>query len=519
MSTTFPSDYLAPDALADIGDDRLIIDTLTDQAVFMLDDSGVIQKWYAGAKASLGYEATEVIGLQVWNFVAADSLDSSTIGETLNSVREQEKYKTEGWCVRKDGSRYHAEVAITTLRNRDEDHRGFAVAIRSIERRGDGARAIDSDAVDSNNKDSDRIAAFIDMLAHELRNPLAPIANAIAILDRMPDLNEKVLRVRDIVVRQSKHMTQLIDGLLDMSRISDGKVELDNRPVRLDAVIAEAVELVESFIQTQSHTLIIERCSETVWISGDNTRLIQIVSNLLHNAAEFTPQCGTIRIGLRIETDGEKNMAVITVVDNGLGIDPQRIPSLFNRFEYREIDAVRTFGGLGLGLGLAQKLIQLHGGTISAQSTGVNGEGSTFTIRLPRIAGAVEETQPQSSNATKTVLVVDDNRDSALVVAMLLETMGYQCRTAYSGRDAVEAVAKERPSIALLDIGLPDIDGYEVARRITAEMVNPPPLIALTGYGRTEDRDRSLKAGFQAHLVKPVDADKLQMLLHTILAD
>lgn len=485
-------------------DDRLILDAVNDAALGMLDSDGRIQRWYAGAQLLLGYDVEDVAGRHLSELVPR-GVDTRWIDDGLSKAHLQKAFTQECFLGRKDGSHCRASVTITELKSAQGQPRGFAFVARMVaDQRRDSLR----------HSESSRVIAFMDTLAHELRNPLAPISNAIAILDREPGLSEKVLHVRDIILRQSKQMTQVIDGLLDISRISEGKVELEKKPVRLDAVVSEAVKMIESLIQIQSHTLTIDSGVEAIWVNGDRKRLIQIVGNLLNNAAKFTQQCGSIRITLGVED----HTAVITVTDTGMGIDPERIPALFGRFEQRHLDGDKTFGGLGLGLNLASELIRLHHGTINAHSTGVSGEGSTFTLRLPRIAGPVEETEP-SSHAIKTVLIVDDNRDSAQVMAMLLEPMGYQCLTAYSGMDAVELIKNERPSLVLLDIGLPDIDGYEVARRIAEQTLNPPPLIALTGYGGLHDRRRSIKAGFNAHVVKPVDPDNLQMLLHTILAD
>jgi len=482
-------------------DDRLIIDALTDAAIIGLDTDGKIRQWYAGAGIVLGYDSEEMLGLHASKLVP-HGVNGRWINDALARASMYGTHSEECWLGRKDGSRYRGNMTITALFTPQDYHRGFAVVVQRYSR--DHSRE----------GESSRIMAFMDMLAHELRNPLAPITNAIAILDRVPDLDEKVLHVRDIIVRQSKQMAQVIDGLLDISRISEGKVELDKKPLRLDAVIAEAVKTIEPLVQIQSHTLTVDGCDEMLWVNGDRKRLVQIIGNLLHNAARFTPQCGTIRINLTVEDDS----AVVTVTDNGMGIDPARLPTLFSRFDQRDINGDKTSGGLGLGLSLAHELLQLHQGTITADSTGVSGEGSIFSVRLPRIAGPVESTEPHG-NAIKTILIVDDNRDSALVMAMLLEPMGYQCLMAFSGTDAVELIKTERPSLVLLDIGLPDIDGYEVARQLAVEMDEPPPLIALTGYGGQQNRVRSLKAGFSAHVVKPIDPDNLQMLLHTILAD
>jgi CheY-like chemotaxis protein len=361
-------------------------------------------------------------------------------------------------------------------------------------------------------QESRRIAAFIAMLAHELRNPLAPITSAVALLEKMGDLNATTVRARDIIARQSRHLTRLVDDLLDMSRISSGKIHIDSKPVLLQSVITEALEMANPSIQIQSHAVTVESIPEPVWVNGDISRLTQIVSNLLHNAAKFTPQCGEIRIGLAVAND----VATITVKDNGIGIDPARLPNLFNRFAQHESDTSKIFGGLGLGLSLAQELAHLQQANITASSTGVAGEGSLFTVQLPVIPAPGGSTA--AASAVQTILVVDDNRDTANVVAMLLETMGYRCRTANSGREAIASITSNRPNAVLLDIGLPDIDGHAVAQHVIANMRNPPPMIAVTGYGQPHDREKSLQSGFHAHMTKPVEADKLEAMLKSLLA-
>jgi PAS domain S-box-containing protein len=483
---------------------RLLVEGVSDYAIFMLDPSGYIVSWNKGAQYNKGYEAAEIIGKHFSVFYPADVVARGWPETELRKAIESGRFEDEGWRVRKDGSRFWANVVITTLYDQLGRHRGFAKVTRDL---------TEKRRVDLLEDESRRISAFVAMLAHELRNPLAPISNALAILNMMPGLNENVVRACDIIARQTKQMTRLVDDLLDMSRISAGKVHLEAKPVQLDTVITEALEMSDPFIRAQAHTVTIDRCEDTVWVKGDRARLIQIVCNLLHNAAKFTPRSGLIRVGLAVEDA----TAVLTIKDNGPGIEPSRLPYLFKRFVQADADISKTFGGLGLGLSLVQELTNLQHGTVTAYSTGIAGEGSVFTIRLPRISTPVHPTESVDTDTAKTVLVVDDNRDSADTLAMLLSTMGYHCRAAYSGAEAIEAVKRERPGVVLLDIGLPDIDGIDVARQIATEVIDPPPLIAITGYGLDQDRQRSFSAGFHAHLTKPVDPVRLRVMLNLLL--
>jgi len=482
---------------------RLLVEGVTDYAIFMLDPAGVVISWNKGAHYAKGYEAAEIIGKHFSVFYPPDVAASGFPDLELRKAIELGHFEDEGWRVRKDGSRFWANVVITALFDPQGRHRGFAKVTRDLteKRRTEMLEA-----------ESRRITAFITMLAHELRNPLAPIGSAVAILGKEPNLSSKGAAARDILGRQSQQMTRLVDDLLDMSRIVEGKIHLDAKAVQLDTVIHDAANMIDPFMQLQSHTVTIDTGSEPIWVNGDATRLTQIVSNLLHNAAKFTPQCGAIRVSLFAQDD----IAAIAVTDNGMGIDPSRLTQVFDRFKQSDSDVSKTFGGLGLGLSLSQELAHLQQGTLTAFSTGVNGEGSIFTLRLPRIPAPAQVAESQV--ASKTVLVVDDNHDSANVTAMLLETMGFECKTAYTGKQAIETIIRERPGVVLLDIGLPDIDGHGVARHVLAHVADPPPMVAVTGYGEERDRERSLKAGFYAHVTKPVDTDKLEVLLHLLLS-
>ncbi len=378
------------------------------------------------------------------------------------------------------------------------------------------AIAIENARLYSDLKDADRRKdEFLAMLAHELRNPLAPIRNAVQVF-KMPGVNtEMTEQARQIIERQLLHMVRLVDDLLDVSRIMRGKIDLRKEPVDLAAVIGQAVETTQPVIDAQGQQLIAHVPSEPLWVEADPARLAQVVGNLLNNAAKFSQRAG--RIWLTVERQGAE--AVVSVRDEGTGIRPELLPYIFDLFVQGDRSLERTSGGLGIGLTVVRRLVELHGGSITARSEGL-GKGSEFTVRLPALSGVPglgpgetgQQTLPAS--AGRRVLVVDDNVDAAESVAMLLRLEGHEIRLAYSGPEALQAAEEYRPEVILLDIGLPGMNGYEVARRLRQQ----PPfqrtlLAAMTGYGQDEDRRRSAEAGFDRHLTKPVDPDTLVRLM------
>jgi PAS domain S-box-containing protein len=352
---------------------------------------------------------------------------------------------------------------------------------------------------------------FLAMLAHELRNPLAPVVNAVQIL-RRPGLKDTQLAwCREVIGRQIGHLTRLVDDLLDISRITRGKIELRKEPLAVADLVHRAVETSRPLIESRHHELAVHVPQKPILIEGDEVRLAQVVSNLLNNAAKYTDAGG--RIGLSVECAGDE--VVLRVRDTGRGIDPGALPHLFDVFYQGDRTLDRAEGGLGIGLSLVKRLVDLHGGTVQALSAG-RGQGAEFVVRLPRLpeppaaeAGADDLATPPSGGLR--ILVVDDNRDAADSLALLLESDGHTVRTAYDGETALDLARADPPQVVLLDIGLPGLDGYSVARalRQSAEM-NGSWLIALTGYGQAEDRDKSRAAGFDWHLVKPVDFEALQ---------
>jgi PAS domain S-box-containing protein len=366
---------------------------------------------------------------------------------------------------------------------------------------------------------------FLAMLAHELRNPLAPISNAVQLMRMLGPEDTNLRRARDMIDRQVQHLARLVDDLLDVSRITRGKITLQKEPVELAAVIARAVETSRPLIDARRHTLTVTLPPEPVRVEADATRLAQVVSNLLHNAAKFTEEGG--HIGLHAERAGAG--AVVRVCDSGTGIAADLLPHVFGLFTQGDRSLARSEGGLGIGLTLVKSLVELHGGTVTAHSGGP-GRGSEFVVHLPlpqrlevrgQKSGGGGDRAPSSPTpdlqdraAGRRVLVVDDNADAAESLAVLLRLEGHEVRTAHDGPAALEAARGFRPEVVVLDIGLPRMDGYEVARRLRAEAgLADALMVALTGYGQEEDRRRAEAAGFDAHLIKPADPAALQGIL------
>ncbi len=359
---------------------------------------------------------------------------------------------------------------------------------------------------------------FLAMLGHELRNPLAAISAAIGILRETPADDDMGAHALNVVNRQTKHLARLVDDLLDISRISTGKLVINRELVELSVVVARAIESTRPLIDARGHKLDLDLAEDPVWADGDVTRLAQVIVNLLNNAAKYTPDRGNIRISLRKE--GEE--AVIRVRDTGVGIPAALLPKVFEMFTQAEQTLDRSHGGLGIGLTLARRLVALHGGSIHAHSDGV-GRGSEFTVRLPlapvqpfpaRVSGGHAMEQLFPKYPARRVLVVDDNVDSAVSMAALLRLRGNDVRIAHDGPSAVDVARDYRPELALLDIGLPGMNGYELARRLRELTGNGAiVLVAVTGYGAEEDRRLSKQAGFDEHLVKPVPFDAVEKLL------
>jgi len=449
----------------------------------------------------LGYEREEFVGRHISEFHA----DPATIADILNRLQRGETLiEYEARMVCKDGST--KEVLIDSSVHWDEGRfvhsRCFTRDITDRKRAEKALREADR-----------RKDEFLAMLAHELRNPLAPIRNSLHILNLTTRNDATLVRVGEMMERQVNHMVRLVDDLMEVSRITRGKIELKREPVEVAAFIRSAVETSRPLIEAAEHQLEIEIPPETLTIDGDSVRLTQVVANLLNNAARYTPEGG--RIWLKVRREG--GSIAVSVRDTGTGIPADMLPQVFELFTQLNRSA-RTQGGLGIGLTLVRSLVEMHGGSVEARSDGV-GKGAEFVVRLPLAEGTQVEQKPRVVEqhallAPRRVLVVDDNRDAADSLAMLLRLLGAEVQIVYSGAEALAVLDDFHPNVLLLDIGMPGMDGHEVARRVRQlpEYRNVL-LIAMTGWGQDEDRRRSSEAGFDYHLIKPADVGALETLL------
>jgi signal transduction histidine kinase len=457
------------------------------------DESGAIVDWtYTNANRNvsvlLGRPRSEVIGKRLSELVPERAATGFATCKHVLESREIVRYESE----------FGGRDLVVTLFAAGTDY--VVSSVQDITQQRNLQRAL---------QETDRRKdEFLAMLAHELRNPVAPIANAAELLSRLvPHENQQALV--GIIQRQAVHLGRLLDDLLDVARTTQGRIELRREVIDVATCVHLAIEMAEPLIRSKAHQLTLTQMLEPICVSADKLRLAQCVANVLVNAAKYTPDGGEIRI--RTHVDGRE--AVVEITDNGIGIAPEFLPRIFDLFAQSERGLDRAQGGLGVGLTVCKQIVEMHGGSVVARSPGV-GHGATFTIRLPLVEQPVTAppaATPQPDSLLR-VLIVDDNRDAADSLAMLLQFEGRQTLCVYSGEDALRQLAAFDPQLVLLDIGLPGIDGYEVARRMKAAA---PALrvIALSGYGQLEDRQRSAAAGFDAHLVKPVDLDALKRVL------
>ncbi|HEX4960677.1 MAG TPA: ATP-binding protein [Thermoanaerobaculia bacterium] len=490
---------------------RRLFETAQD-AIFILNgDSGRITDANPYISQLLGYSHAEFVGKELWEIGLFRDIEASRLAYSELKRTGYIRYDHLPLHT-KDGRQVEVEFVSNVYEVDDETV--IQCNIRDITERSRLERQTQEQAVAladiSRRKDE-----FLAMLSHELRNPLSSILNAVYLLRLQRDEDLIQQQARNIIERQVGHLARLVDDLLEISRITIGNIQLRQERLDLRGIVEQAVETVRPLIDRRKQELAVTLPSEPVWLIADPTRLEQVVGNLLGNAAKYTDEGGSI--WLTLEQEGE---AVLRVRDTGMGIAPELLPRIFDLFTQADRSSDRSQGGLGIGLTLVDKLVGMHGGTVKAFSAGL-GLGSELTVCLP-LAGI--QTRPYEPPAgaepsevitgSSRVLVVDDNMDAADSMATWLQLAGHDVRTAYGGPAALEAAVAYSPTIVLLDIGLPGMDGHEVARllRQTSGLENAW-LIALTGYGRKADIQMSEEAGFDHHLVKPADPQKLRALL------
>ncbi len=475
-----------------------VIDQISD-AIIATDEAVRVTFWNDAAARLYGVPAAEAIGRplsELYTYQWSTPADEAAAWRSLQATGE---WRGENVHVRRDGRRIIVESVVTAVPSIGKLPAGLIASIRDVtERRRAEAQLREADRQEG---------VLLAMLAHELRNPLAPIRTSVAVLGSSGISDAARDRCHAVIERQVSHMATLLDDLLDVSRLSTGKLVLQRVPLLIHEVIDLAVETSRPSIDDRGHRLILDIATEPLVVEGDRARLAQTVANLLNNAAKYTNPGGEIH--LSSHQDG--NTVVIRVRDSGIGIAPEHLSRVFDLFTQLEQRRDSTHTGLGIGLALAKQLVGLHGGYIEVRSDGL-GHGSEFAIALPLLdhqaPGRDHAVHIASPPLQIRVVVADDNVDAADTIAMLLEPLGCDVRTAYGGEAAVREVLAFKPHVVLLDLGMPDVDGFEACRRMR-EAGAHTSIVALTGWGQDDDRRRTTTAGFDAHLVKPVDPDAL----------
>lgn len=494
---------------------RSVVDHVI-HGIISFDEAGIIESVNPAAERLFGFTAAEIIGRNV-NCLMPEPFhgqhDTYLANDFPTGSAEIIGIGREVLGLRKDGSVFPMELAVTTfpLGNR----RLFTSIVQDItERKGMGEELRQRM---EQLRDADRRKnEFLAMLAHELRNPLAPVHNAVQLLRKNCPEDAETKWAHDVIERQVQHMTRMVDDLLDVSRISRGKINLQKEVLDVATTVTRAIEMAQPLIDARLHRLTVSLPSHPVWLQADPQRLAQVLANLLNNAAKYSEDGGSI--WLTVET--KDSDVFLKVRDTGIGIPADYLPHVFDLFSQEDSSLSRTQGGLGIGLTLVRILVNMHDGAIQAFSAGA-GQGSEFVMRLPMWAEAPTPSQPGTLvektaevGSPHRILVVDDNVDGAKSLSLLLRHFGHEVKTAHDGLSALELAKAWPPQVVLLDIGMPDMNGLEVARRLRGELgLTKAVLIAMTGYGQDDDRQRSQEAGFNAHMVKPLDLDALQVLL------
>ena len=474
--------------------------------IIFRDLDGRIAGWSEGAARLYGWTAEEAVGQEI------NELLRTRFPVPPREVREmllsQGQWQGELVQVHRDGR----ELTVTVHCIRYASHDGAAESVAEVHTDVTDLRRAEAEIRQADRRKD----LFVATLAHELRNPLAPLRTGLDLLRMTSDLQPDDGEVIEVMQRQLEHVVRMVDDLLDVSRFNTGKVKLRRTRVVLADIVRDAVATCRPQIDAARHTLQVALPAESICLVADAARLTQVLINLLSNAAKFTPPGGTIQLSARCDGD----TAVIQVRDNGAGIPPQALPQIFDMFAQVEHPQQRAAGGLGLGLSIVRSLVELHGGTVQVHSDGP-GQGAEFAVRLP-VSNQEARLQepPESSIGTNgpqpsvRVLVVDDNRDAAQTLTLMLKKLGFDSQARFDGESALQAAGQLRPHAVVLDLGIPGMDGFEVARRLRARPeVGDALLIALTGWDKDEDRLRSRAAGFDHHLAKPVDPGSLQRLL------
>jgi PAS domain S-box-containing protein len=476
-------------------------------AVIVVDDDQHVTYLNASAEQQYGITASEALGRLVTEIFQCRWLQSGDEDKMIAALSETGYWRGENVHVKRNGEVIHAESSVTRLHSVNGPHSGQLAVIRDITERKQAEQAL---------KDADRRKdEFLAMLAHELRNPLGPMHNVAQLLKMEGIEAARISWCGNVIERQVGHLSQLVDDLLDISRITLGKIKLKKEPLLVADFILPAVETVRPLIDARQQEFSLTLSPQPLQVEGDQVRLTQVLANLLSNAVKYTENGG--RIEVRVEQS--ENKVFIYVCDTGCGIELSALPHLFELFYQVDSDMARSQGGLGIGLSLVHRLVVMHGGDVQAFSAGL-GQGSEFVVRLPLAslpenkAAVIAKAHPSSTNGELGILIVDDYCEAAESLAMVLEHKGYRVWIAHDGLSALEMAKVNRPQVVILDIGLPVMDGYEVAEKLHQSIeLGEMLIIGLSGYELSNNPERLDAAGFDEYMVKPANVEKLQRLL------
>ncbi|PKK34980.1 hypothetical protein BWI96_19310 [Siphonobacter sp. SORGH_AS_0500] len=481
-----------------------MLKSATDYAILTLDLDLKVQDWNAGAEYMLGYSEPEIVGKPGEIFFVPEDRAEGAPEKERDMALLQGRAENERWHMRKDGTRFFGSGVTTPLLN----EAGTIIGLLKVMRDLTSQKQAEDDLKEANQRKNE----FLSMLAHELRNPMATLRSGLQILSITAATNAQAKTVIDRMTRQTDHLVRMVDDLLDVSRISQGKIELKKERVHLNDLVHQALESVQMLVEHKQQKLRVNIPIETIELEGDATRLVQLMMNLLTNASRYTPNHGAIELSL----SQEENTAIIRVTDNGIGLATDQLSKIFELFVQVDHSLARSQGGLGLGLTLVKQIAELHEGSVEAQSEGLN-KGSTFVVHLPALPRGRNEMDPSTkltSIRQTSILIVDDNSDSSFTLSVLLELKGYEVYTRDSGMAALEALDILKPEVILLDIGMPEMDGYETCRQIRQHPRGPQTfIIAVSGYGQDSDKRKAREAGFDEHVTKPVDLEYLMQII------
>ena len=489
---------------------RLLVESVVDYAIATLDDEGRITSWNSGAERITGYMATEIIGRHFSRLYPPEDVSAGKPWHQLSLARERTRVNEESWRIRSDGTQYWAHNVIATLPEADHSRVAYYLVTQDLSHRRYAENLADT---------AQRMHEFIAMLAHELRNPLAPIRNAVALMGRRGLTDPLIEAMRQTIDRQSMNLTRIVDELLDVNRVARGQFVIDRQSIDLRDVLARAVETSRPLIDARGHRLHISIGDSPIDCQGDPMRLAQVVVNILNNAAKYTADGGDIWLSAQ---RGDSKIE-LRIRDNGRGIERASIDRIFDLFMQLDPNSGTALGGLGVGLALVRRIVELHGGSVLALSDGP-GKGAEFVVRLPvsrRVPStpSVQIAEPPAKDfRTHRILVVDDNVDAATSLASLMTDLGHRVRTAFDGPSGIAIAQEFDPDVALLDIGMPGMNGYDVSRALRSAQPSCVT-IAVTGWGHDAAKRQAREAGFEHHLVKPVGESELIKVLAKVARD